>query len=250
MEQLQDEMRSRVTECVRAEQTCQRQQTELKTLKERNTSYEEEIDELKRLSDKIKRDLMASKEEAHGMHVENGKLRANVAKANGELEASQSQMKLLYEQLAHNDALLQQAHAELRQERGKQQECQRVIAQLKQSLAELNNEADQGDKQRKELLAKASGILISKYLVLHRVIDKMFNLAKKRSRRKKHAFKRWKKRSRVHRNECASAKRSLLRRMPMCGVYKRAWLMLKNNALVTTKKYVQDMIMIELAMKW
>ena len=165
MEQLQEEMRARVTECVRAEQTCQRQQTELKTLKERNTSYEEEIDELKKLADKCKRDLLACKDEAGAVHADNGKLRATVAKGHAELEASKSQEKLLYEQLAHNDALLQQAHAELRQERGKQHECQRVISQLKQSLCELNNEAESGDKQRKELLVKVAFLLLySKYM--------------------------------------------------------------------------------------
>ena len=154
LEQIQEEIRQKVTDYVRIEQLSQKQQTEIKTLKDRTRSYEDEMNEIKKFSDKLKKDLFTTKEELINANQEVSKLKNNLIKTQHEFDSSKQQEKIATEQLLHNDTLLQQLHAELRNERNKQQECQRVISQLKQNITELCNEKEANEKHLKETLNK------------------------------------------------------------------------------------------------
>lgn len=114
LEQIQEEIRLKVTEYVRCEQTCQKQQTEIKTLKDRTRSYEDELSDLKKFIDKVKKDLQLSKEECLNLQQENSKYKSNTYKMQHELDTRKEQERLFVEQLDHNENLLQQLQNELR----------------------------------------------------------------------------------------------------------------------------------------
>ena len=61
---------------------------------------------------------------------------------------------MLTDQIAQIDYLLQQSQTDIRNERSKQQECQRTISQLKQSNLELSHEKEANEKQIKDLVNK------------------------------------------------------------------------------------------------
>jgi len=149
-EQMQEEIRVKVTENVRLEQASQKQATELRTIKERNRSYEEEINELKGFGEKLKKDLFTAKEEAIGVGQEASRLKSALIKCQHELETSREQEKIVTEQLVANDNVLQQVHGDLRNERTKLQESQRFISQLKQQLVDTTNEKENNERQVKE----------------------------------------------------------------------------------------------------
>lgn len=151
LEQIQDEIRLKVTEYVRVEQLANKQQTEIKTLKDRTASYEEEIGELKKFGEKVKRDLLGSKEELIGAHQELSKCKSLLMKAEHELGAAKEQEKIVTEQLVHNDGLLQQLHGDLRGERTRVADLQRQTSQLKQDLVGVSNEKDSNEKQLKDM---------------------------------------------------------------------------------------------------
>jgi len=114
LEQIQEEIRLKVADYVRVEQTCQKQQTEIKTLKDRTKSYEDEMNELKKTMDKLKKDLFISKEESINSQQDNSKLKANMFKMQHELESRKDQEKLLLDQLTQHEHLVQQMQSELR----------------------------------------------------------------------------------------------------------------------------------------
>jgi len=126
-EQMQEEIRARVTENVRLEQAGQKQATELRTLKERSRSYEEEIGEVKSFGERLKKDLFAAKEEAIGVGQEAARTKSALIKCQHELDSSREQEKIVTEQLVANDSVLQQVHGDLRNERAKLQEAQRWV---------------------------------------------------------------------------------------------------------------------------
>lgn len=154
LEQIQEEIRQKVCEYVRVEQLCNKQQTEIKTLKERTASYEEEIGELKKFGEKLKKDLLANKEELINAHQDMSKTKNCLLKREHELSSAREQEKIITEQLVHNDSLLQQLHADLRSERNKVADAQRNISQLKQDLVSVSNVKDGLDKLSKELANK------------------------------------------------------------------------------------------------
>lgn len=114
LEQIQDEIRQKVTDYVRLEQMSHKQQTEIKTLRERTKSYEEEISELKKFVEKLKKDLLASKDEIVALQQENNKYKNNSSKIQHEIEARKEQEKMLTDQMTQIDCLLQQSQGEIR----------------------------------------------------------------------------------------------------------------------------------------
>jgi hypothetical protein len=114
LEQIQEEIRNKVTEYVRLEQFCNKQQTEIKTLRERTRSYEEEINELKCFVEKLKKDLLVSKDELCFLQQESAKHKNNSLKAQQDLEAKRQQEKALTDQTAQTEVLLQQTQEDLR----------------------------------------------------------------------------------------------------------------------------------------
>lgn len=154
LEQIQEEIRQKVCEYVRVEQLSNKQQTEIKTLKDRTASYEEELAELKKFCEKLKKDLFANKEELINAHQDMSKTKNCLLKSEHELSSAREQEKILTEQLVQNDHLLQQLHADVRNERSKVADAQRNISQLKQELASVGNDKDGLDKLSKELANK------------------------------------------------------------------------------------------------
>jgi hypothetical protein len=114
LEQIQDEIRQKVTEYVRLEQTCQKQHTEIKMLKERTKSYEDELNELKKYIEKLKKDVLVAKEETFNLQQDNSKYKGGMFKQQHELEARKEQETLMLEQLHQNDHMLQQMQNELK----------------------------------------------------------------------------------------------------------------------------------------
>ena len=114
LEQIQEEIRQKVTDHVRLEQTNQKQHTEIKTLKERTKSYEDEINELKKFIEKLKKDLAVAKDEALHLQQENSNCKGSLFKLQHELDARKEQDKLMVEQLHQNDHMLHQMHDEIR----------------------------------------------------------------------------------------------------------------------------------------
>lgn len=114
LEQVQDEIRQKVTDYVRLEQTCHKQQTEIKTLRDRSKSYEEEIAELKKFIEKVKKDLLQCKEEIADLQQENTKFKNNNAKLQHEFDTKKDQEKMLSDQVSQIDYLLQQSQTEIR----------------------------------------------------------------------------------------------------------------------------------------
>ena len=154
LEQIQDEIRQKVTEYVRMEQTCQKQNTEIKTLRDRNRSYEDELVELRKFMDKLKKDLGVCKEENSSLEQENSRLKSSSIRLEHDLDARREQEKILIQQISQNDQLVQQLQDDLRNELNKQQECQKVIACLKQNISDLANEKELSEKTIKELANK------------------------------------------------------------------------------------------------
>ena len=95
----QDQLSQRVTEVVRYEQINRKLQLEVKTLRERNISYEEEIDEQKSIIDKLRKDLVKSKEEHHSAVQEGLAYKQQAHKYEVELEGAKEQEKMLTEQV-------------------------------------------------------------------------------------------------------------------------------------------------------
>ncbi len=154
LEQIQEEIRQKVTDYVRLEQLSHKQQTEIKTLRERTKSYEEEISELKKFVEKLKKDLITTKDEVLRLQQDNTTYKNSSSKIQHELDARKEQEKMMSDQISQIDYLLQQTQNDIRNERSKQQECQRVISQLKQTNLELSNEKEANEKQIKDLVNK------------------------------------------------------------------------------------------------
>lgn len=95
----QEQLSQRVTEVVRLEQVNRKQQTELKTMTERNASYEGEISEQKALIEKLRKDLLSSKEANHEAQQEGMAYKQQVHKCAVELEGLKEQEKMLTEQV-------------------------------------------------------------------------------------------------------------------------------------------------------
>ena len=74
-------------------------QAEVKTLRERATSYEEELIEQKSLLEKTRRDLSATKEEFHGAVQEGQAYKQQAQKLDVELESSREQERMLSDQV-------------------------------------------------------------------------------------------------------------------------------------------------------
>lgn len=96
----QDQLSQRVTEVVRHEQINRKLQAELKTLMERNTSYEEEIAEQKGIIDKLRKDLVGSKEEYHSAVQEGLAYKQRAHKTEVELKGAREQEQMLTEQVS------------------------------------------------------------------------------------------------------------------------------------------------------
>ena len=75
-------------------------QAELKTLRERNTSYEEEIAEQKGIIDKLRKDLVGSKEEYHSAVQEGLAYKQRAHKTEVELKGAREQEQMLTEQVS------------------------------------------------------------------------------------------------------------------------------------------------------
>src|SRR5689334_3166270 len=103
LEQIQEDIRQKVTEQVRIEQVCQKQQTEIKTLKERTRSYEDEIGELKCFIDKLKKDVVCARDENCLLQQEAGKFKSAAFKLQHELDIRKDQEKLVLDQLAASE---------------------------------------------------------------------------------------------------------------------------------------------------
>lgn len=100
MNTTQDQLSQRVTEVVRHEQINRKLQAELKTLRERNTSYEEEIAEQKGIIDKLRKDLVGSKEEYHSAVQEGLAYKQRAHKTEVELKGAREQEQMLTEQVS------------------------------------------------------------------------------------------------------------------------------------------------------
>lgn len=99
----QDQLSQRVTEVVRHEQINRKLQAELKTLRERNTSYEEEIAEQKGIIDKLRKDLMGAKEEYHSAVQEGLAYKQQAHKTEVELKGAREQEQMLTEQVSRSN---------------------------------------------------------------------------------------------------------------------------------------------------
>ncbi|CAF0853486.1 unnamed protein product [Brachionus calyciflorus] len=154
LEQIQEEIRQKVTDYVRLEQSCQKQQTEIKTLKDRNRSYEDEISDLKKFNDKLKKDLCLSKDEFNNLQDESSKMKSNFFKLEHEVETRREQEKIYINQMNQNEQIIQTMQNELRNERNKQQECHRIVSQYKQQLNEMCNQKDMSESTVKDLVNK------------------------------------------------------------------------------------------------
>ena len=95
----QEQLSGRVGEVVRLEQVNRKLQTELKTMTERNMSYEEEMNEQKGAIEKLRRDLLSSKEETHGAIQEGMAYKQQASKLEVEIEGHRDQEKMLNEQV-------------------------------------------------------------------------------------------------------------------------------------------------------
>ena len=72
---------------------------ELKTIRERAASFEEELGEQKQVLEKTRRDLMATKEEFQAAVQEGQAYRQQAQKLDVELEAAREQEKMLSDQV-------------------------------------------------------------------------------------------------------------------------------------------------------
>jgi chromosome segregation ATPase len=153
-ENIQDDIRLKVQELVRTEQLCQKQQTEIKTLKERTRSYEEEINEMKSFIDRLKKDYVMSRDELNANQQDILKWKNTILRLEGELKSNQDKETLMADQVTNNEKLINTLKSDLKAERNKQQDCQKSISQLKQTITELNNNIDLYDNQFKELTLK------------------------------------------------------------------------------------------------
>ena len=97
----QEQLSARVADVVRFEQQNRKLQTELKTMKERNESYEEEIGEQKSSIEKLRRDLLSSKEETHRAIQEGMAFKQQASKLEVEIEGHREQEKMLNEQVRY-----------------------------------------------------------------------------------------------------------------------------------------------------
>lgn len=154
LEHIQDEIRQKVSDYVRIEQQCQKQQTEIKTIKERNRSYEEEISDLRIFNDKLKKDLCLAKNEFVNLQDESSKLKSNLFKVEHELDSKRDQERIYVNQLAQNEQMIQTIQGELKNERNRQQEMQRSMSQMKQQMTELFGQKEMSDATVKELVNK------------------------------------------------------------------------------------------------
>lgn len=96
----QEQLSGRVAEVVRLEQMNRKLQTELKTMKERNQSYEDEMGEQKSLIEKLRRDLLLSKEETHAAVQEGMAYKQQAAKLEVEVDGHRDQEKMLNDQVS------------------------------------------------------------------------------------------------------------------------------------------------------
>ena len=96
----QEQLSQRVAEVVRLEQNIRKLNTELKTMKERNASNEEEIADQKTLIEKLRKDLLAAKEETHLAIQEGMAYKQKSSKLEVELEGSREQERMLSDQVS------------------------------------------------------------------------------------------------------------------------------------------------------
>ena len=96
----QEQLSQRVSEVVKQEQVERKLQTELKTLRERNDSNEEDISEQTALIEKLRHDVLAAKEEMHTAVQEGMLYKQKSSKLEVELEGVQEQEKLLNNQVS------------------------------------------------------------------------------------------------------------------------------------------------------
>ena len=95
----QEQLSQRVSEVVRHEQLGRKQLTELKTLSERTAADEEELGEQEMLIEKLRKDVLAAKEETHDTVQESMSYKQKASKLEVELEGAHEQEKLLNEQV-------------------------------------------------------------------------------------------------------------------------------------------------------
>ena len=88
-----------MSEVVRHEQANRKLQAELKAVRERAASYEEEIGEQKALIDKLRKDLVAVKEDHHAAVQEGLAYKQRAHKVEVELDGSREQEKMLSDQV-------------------------------------------------------------------------------------------------------------------------------------------------------
>ncbi len=95
----QEQLSQRVAEVVRLEQNTRKLSAELKTLKERNGSNEEELGEQKAMIDKLRKDLLSAKEETHSAIQEGMMHKQKAAKLEVDLGGAKEQERTLSDQV-------------------------------------------------------------------------------------------------------------------------------------------------------
>ncbi len=95
----QEQLSQRVTEVVRHEQTNRKLQVELKTMRERCGSNEEEICEQKTMIDKLRKDVLGAKEDTHQAIQEGMAYKQQASKFKVELEGVKEQERMLNDQV-------------------------------------------------------------------------------------------------------------------------------------------------------
>ena len=95
----QEQLSARVSEVVRHEQTNRRLTTEVRTLTERTACNEEELVQQRVMIDKLRKDVLASKQETHNAVQEGMSYKQQASKFEVELEGAREQERMLLEQV-------------------------------------------------------------------------------------------------------------------------------------------------------
>ncbi|CAG5136164.1 unnamed protein product, partial [Candidula unifasciata] len=125
--------------------------TELKTVKERASSYEEEIAEQKAMIDKLRKDLMSARDEHHAAVQEGIAYKQQAHKMELELAGAKEQEKILTGQVEQQEGILGQLQAELRAERERHGETVRQLSASKKMSLDMQADMEALQRLTREL---------------------------------------------------------------------------------------------------
>ncbi|XP_067932681.1 interaptin-like [Watersipora subatra] len=144
-----DQLKQRVTDNVKQEQTISRLQTDMTAVQDQNVQLEHEYGEVKQLVDRLECELNAKTKERDNALEKESSTKLSLQRVQNDLVQSEDRYRRLDAKYVELDGKLQDSHTEHMKEQQRCRELDRLLTNYKSVITELQDDVEQLTKQHK-----------------------------------------------------------------------------------------------------